>query len=90
MPRKMDPDTTPGVKLLRLFRKLMLDGRKHFQTDLAEELQCSPQTVIRLVAEIESVVGASLESGLENRRRWYQSVPSRGAAWGLSTKSFVI
>lgn len=72
MPKKMDPDTSPGVKLLRLFRKLMLDGRRHFQTDLADELQCSPQTVIRLAREIESVVGTSLESGFANRRRWYR------------------
>ena len=72
MPPKKDQDSTPGIKLLRLFRKLMLDGRRHFQSDLAEELHCSPQTIIRLAGEIESVVGASLESGLENRRRWYQ------------------
>jgi predicted DNA-binding transcriptional regulator YafY len=55
-----------------MFRKLMLDGRRHFQGDLAEEFQCSPQTIIRLAAEIESVIGMSLEFGLENRRRWYQ------------------
>jgi hypothetical protein len=72
MPSKIDPDSTPGVKLLRMFRKLMLDGRRHFQVDLADELQCSPQTVIRMAGEIEAVIGASLESGLENRRRWYQ------------------
>jgi hypothetical protein len=72
MPFKIDPDSTPGVKLLRMFRKLMLDGRRHFQMDLASELQCSPQTIIRLAGEIEAVIGASLESGLENRRRWYQ------------------
>ncbi len=72
MPSKIAPDAPPGVKLLRLFRKLMLDGKRHFQTDLAEELQCSPQTIIRLTGDIESVIGASLESGLENRRRWYQ------------------
>jgi hypothetical protein len=72
MPSKKDQDSTPGVKLLRMFRKLMLDGRLHFQGGLAEELQCSAQTVIRLAAEIESVIGASLESGLENRRRWYR------------------
>lgn len=72
MPPKIDPDTTPGVKLLRLFRKLMLDGRRHLQGDLAEEFQCSPQTIIRLAAEIEAVVGISLETGIENRRRWYQ------------------
>lgn len=72
MPPKKDQDSTPGIKLLRMFRKLMLDGRRHFQVDLAEEFQCSPQTIIRLAAEIEAVVGASLESGLDNRRRWYQ------------------
>jgi predicted DNA-binding transcriptional regulator YafY len=68
----MDPDTSPGVKLLRFFRKLMLDGRRHFQVDLARELSCSPQTIIRMVDDIQSVIGVSLDTGLENRRRWYQ------------------
>lgn len=72
MPPKSDPDATAGIKLLRLFRKLMLDGHRHFQRDLAEEFCCSAQTIIRLIAEVETVVGASLESGLENRRRWYR------------------
>lgn len=72
MPPKKDQDSTPGVKLLRLFRKLLLDGRRHFQGDLAAELQCSPQTIIRLAGEIEAVIGVSLESGLEQRRKWYQ------------------
>ena len=72
MPPKIDQDVPHGVKLLRMFRKLMLDGRRHFQLDLAEEFQCSPQTVIRMAGEIEAVIGANLESGLENRRRWYQ------------------
>ncbi|MDR0339519.1 MAG: hypothetical protein LBH65_04510, partial [Desulfovibrio sp.] len=68
MPSKHDQDTTPGVRLLRMFRKLMLDGRRHFQLDLAAEYQCSPQTIIRMAGEIEAVIGTSLESGLENRR----------------------
>jgi hypothetical protein len=50
----------------------MLDGRRHFQVDLAKELECSPQSIIRMVGEIGSVVGDKLESGLETRRRWYQ------------------
>lgn len=83
MPPKIDPDTTPGVKLLRLFRKLLLDSRRHYQNDLAEELQCSPQTVIRLVSEVEAVVGASLHTGLDNRRRWYQYVINEGRSLGL-------
>lgn len=70
--KKIDMDASAGEKLLRLFQKLMLDGRKHFQRDLSEYLQCSPQTVIRLIAEIETVVGAALETGLEKRTRWYR------------------
>ena len=72
MPPKIDPDATYGTKLLRMFRRLVSDGRQHFQGDLAEYLQCSPQTVIRLAAEIEMVLGAGLEMGTENRRRWYR------------------
>ncbi len=72
MPSKINSDATAGEKLLRLFRKLMVDGRKHFQASLAEEFQCSPQTIIRLISEIESVVGIGLESGIENRKKWYR------------------
>lgn len=86
MPPKIDPDTTSGAKLLRMFRKLMLDGRKHFQSDLAEELQCSPQTIIRLAAEIESVVGTGLEYGMEDRRRWYRMHSDSAARLGVESE----
>lgn len=69
---KQDPDATAGEKLLRLYQRLVLDGRKHFQQDLANFLDCSPQTIIRMVQTIEKVVGQALVTGLENRRRWYQ------------------
>lgn len=72
MMQKLDSDSTTGAKLLRLFQKLMLDGRKHYQADLATFLNCSKQTVMRLIAEIEGVIGVSLETGLDRRRRWYQ------------------
>jgi predicted DNA-binding transcriptional regulator YafY len=72
MPKKISTDASSGVKLLRMFRKLMLDGRRHFQPDLAAEYQCSPQTIARMAGEIASVIGISLESGMENRRRFYQ------------------
>lgn len=78
MPQKIDSDATPGIKLLRLFRKLLLDGRRHYQQDLAEELLCSAQTIIRMIGEIESVVGVALHSGYDNRRRWYQYVVANG------------
>lgn len=72
MPTKIAPDATHGSKLLRLFIRLLLDGGKHFQTDLARILECSPQTIIRLTAAIEAVVGDSLEIGTEERKRYYR------------------
>jgi predicted DNA-binding transcriptional regulator YafY len=61
----------------------MLDGRRHFQGELAKEFECSPQTIIRMVGEIESVVGVSLESGLDNRRRWYRIATISRSRLGL-------
>lgn len=72
MQPKLDADASTAEKTLRLYQKLLLDGRRHFQTDLAEYLNCSAQTVMRLVAEIEGVIGACLVTGLEKHRRWYQ------------------
>ena len=72
MMQKLDSDSSTGTKLLRLFQKLMLDGRKHFLKDLGEYLNCSKQTVMRLICDIEYVIGTNLESGLEKHRRWYQ------------------
>lgn len=72
MPPKLDQDTSPSVKMLRVFRKLLLNGQRHYQTDLASEFQCSPQTIIRIMNDIESVIGINFESGLDNRRKWYR------------------
>lgn len=72
MQDRLNPDASMGEKLLRLYQKLLLDGRRHFQNELTTFLDCSPQTVMRLVAEIEAVIGINLETGLENRRRWYK------------------
>ena len=82
MPIKHD-DATTGEKLLRLFQRLMLDGRRHFQQDPAEWLNCSQQTVIRLTAEVEGVIGTRLQMGIEGRRRWYQIVPVSRRDLGL-------
>lgn len=71
MPAKLD-ESTPGVKALKIFRKLLVDGGKHYQSDLADEFNCSPQTIIRVMVDIESVTGINLETGLDNRRRWYR------------------
>ncbi|MBQ7606991.1 MAG: WYL domain-containing protein [Desulfovibrionaceae bacterium] len=83
MPKKIDPDSSPGTKLLRIFRKLFVDGKRHFQTDLATEFNCSPQTVMRIMSDIEAVLGCNVETGIEKRKRWY-SITSRMNRLGLN------
>lgn len=75
MPIKIDLDATTGRKLLTLYHLLILDGRRHFLLDLADRLNCSKQTVIRLIREIEGVAGANLTTGMDKHRRWYQIRP---------------
>jgi hypothetical protein len=84
MTEKIDQDSSPGIKLLRFFNKLMFENKKHFQTDLAEWLSCSPQTVIRLAREIETVAGLNFEMGLEGRKRWYRMKSSAAGRLGMN------
>ena len=72
MPKKRDADATHGNKLLRLYLRLFKEQRPHFQSELADWLNCSPQTVMRLIGDIEGVIGAELVCGHEGKRRTYQ------------------
>jgi predicted DNA-binding transcriptional regulator YafY len=83
MPQKQNPDSTPGIKILRLFSILLLEGRRHFLKDLSDRLECSPQTVIRMIREVEQIVGSDLLYGIDNRRRWYQLAPKNSFTLGL-------
>ncbi|MDE2514451.1 MAG: WYL domain-containing protein [Rhodospirillales bacterium] len=74
MPKKRNPESRPRDKLLSLYQRLTLDGRKHFQADIARVLECSPQTVARLIGVISDHLSkdVAIESGLEGRRRYYR------------------
>lgn len=61
MPNKIDPDQTHGEKVVRLFARLLFSSRPHSLTELAETLNCSKQTVSRILGKIESSLGVDLE-----------------------------
>ena len=86
MPKKIDEDATTGNKLLRLFRKLMISHGRHYMTDLARELKCSPQTVGRLMMEIENELGAQIESGMDSHKKWYRFCSNNSNSLGLDTE----
>lgn len=72
MGSKQNTELNLGVRILRLFQKLIIDGKKHFLSDLAQEFECSPQTIMRMMLDIEHIMGDRLEQGLESRRKWYR------------------
>ncbi|WP_319540972.1 WYL domain-containing protein [uncultured Pseudodesulfovibrio sp.] len=72
MPPKKDQDSKYGSRLLRMFLKLMVDGKKHIVPDLESEFCCSRNTVVRMAECIEDVLGDQLESGRINRKKYYQ------------------
>jgi len=84
MPYSLTEDALPRDRLLTLYQRLTLDVRPHFQSDLANDLGCSPQTVARLIDTVERHLGkdAEIERGLEGRRRFYR-VRSRTEAKAL-------
>ncbi|WP_341363313.1 WYL domain-containing protein [Thalassospira sp. SN3W] len=87
MPRKLNKDALPSDKLLNLYQRLTLSDARHFQTDMARDLGCSPQTVSRLIERIEPHLGKSVcvERGMEGRRRYYRLVSeSRKNAMGFT------
>lgn len=85
MPQKKS-SLTSGSKLLKLFRKLLTDPKKHFLSDLSNYLNCSSQSVIRMIGEIEQEFDNRLEQGFEHKRRWYRFKAINANSLGLDVE----
>ena len=85
MPKKHDQDATSNDKLLRLLRMIMFAHHKLYLQDLADRLECSPQTVARLMGNIEKEFGERIHSGTDHRRKWYSYVADNRHSLGLDT-----
>ncbi|GFK95304.1 hypothetical protein NNJEOMEG_03163 [Fundidesulfovibrio magnetotacticus] len=70
MPPKQD-DATPGQKALALYSLLLFTGKAYTLSQLARELSCSKQTVLRLISAIEQRWNV-LETGRTGRENWYR------------------
>jgi predicted DNA-binding transcriptional regulator YafY len=71
MPAKKDPYSSPSQKALSLYSLLMFTGRSYSLSQLARELHCSKQTVIRMIEQISHSFGGKVESKLESGKRFY-------------------
>ena len=71
MPRKRDMDKTYGEKVIRLFARLLFARRPHSLTELANMLDCSKQTIARIVRDIEASYQIEVERMNRGREALY-------------------
>lgn len=72
MPEKRDPYKSYGEKLLSLFARLLFSGESHSLTELARMLDCSKQTVLRLIDNIRKAYGIDIEETKQGNRSFYR------------------
>jgi predicted DNA-binding transcriptional regulator YafY len=70
MPKKLDDRSTYGQKLITLFARLLFSGDKYSLTQLANDLKCSKQTVLRLVDDIQNSFKVDIEEIREGNRKY--------------------
>ncbi|WP_417826829.1 helix-turn-helix transcriptional regulator [Thalassospira povalilytica] len=64
--------------MLIVYRLITGVSGRHYQADIARKLECSPQTVARIIDKIELHIGkeAHIERELDGKKRYYQLVPN--------------
>lgn len=71
MGKKWNKDSGPGEKLLRLFSLLLFSHERYSLTALAEILECSKQTVLRLIDQLEAAGWAKIRREEDGRRAFF-------------------
>ncbi|MEE9913127.1 MAG: WYL domain-containing protein [Deltaproteobacteria bacterium] len=72
MPAKRDLYKSYGEKLISLFVRLLFSGERHSLTELALTLNCSKQTVLRLLGNIRKSYGIAIEETKQGNRCFYR------------------
>jgi len=72
MPEKFDLYKSYGEKLIGLFVRLLFSGESHSLTELAQMLDCSKQTVLRLIDNIRKSYGINIEETKQGNRSFYR------------------
>ncbi len=81
MPKKLDDSRSYGQKLITLFARLLFTGNSYSLTELASYLDCSKQTVLRLVDDIQSSYKVNVEEFKEGNRKFVCiKKPGKGVA----------
>lgn len=72
MPAKYDLYQSYGEKLIGLFVRLLFSGERHSLTELSQALNCSKQTVLRLITNIRKSYGVEIEETKQGNKSYYR------------------
>ncbi|MCX5849656.1 MAG: WYL domain-containing protein [Deltaproteobacteria bacterium] len=72
MPEKFDLYKSYGEKLIGLFVRLLFSGERHSLTELSQMLDCSKQTVLRLINNIRMSYGINIEETKQGNKSFYR------------------
>jgi predicted DNA-binding transcriptional regulator YafY len=88
MPRKRDYDRSYGQKLITLFSRLLFSGESYSLTQLSEMLECSKQSVKRLVDDISRSYHWPLTAEMRGNKLFFgiQRPKKFGATLALSER----
>ncbi len=91
MPIKQNVDKTYGQKIIHLFAKLLFSGEKHSLTQLSQMLECSKQSVLRMVDDITRVYDVVIQEEIAQDRKkyfWLENPNKRLPAVNLSQSEY--
>jgi predicted DNA-binding transcriptional regulator YafY len=77
MPRKNDAYASSGDKVIGVYSLLLFSGREYSMGQLAHKFQCSKQTILRVVEQIERSKEMKLGSEIREKERWYWALTPR-------------
>lgn len=70
MPEKQNLYRSYGQKLISLLVRLMFSGESYSLTELARMLDCSKQTVLRLIKDITMAYGVNIDETVKGNRKY--------------------
>ncbi len=91
MPRKIDMDKTHAQKVITLFARLMFSDQKYSLTDISQMLNCSKQTVQRIVDNINSSYSVIIDEEKEGKQKYYRikRLPRKLPQLGLTENEYM-
>lgn len=72
MPPKKEQDSNPTRRALSLYGLLMFSGKSYSLKQLSSLYNCSKQTILRMLEQIQLSGEAKLENRLEDGESWYR------------------